>query len=380
MNPRRVLILSLNYYPKFIGGAEVAIKEITDRIPESNIQFDMITMGDGRGVAEEKMSNVNVYRIFFNIGLFQKLLFPFKAHAKAEELNSHKHYDTIWCMMASYAGYAGYLFKKRNPKTKFLLSIQEGEHFGRRSLLSPLFGRIFKAADSIQVISNFLADWARRRGATCPIKVVPNGVDYELFAKKVSDSELATIKSKLGKNRDDIFLVTTSRLVPKNAVNDIISSLSQLPPNFKLLIIGRGPDEAKLKVQVSKLNLSERVTFLGYIPHASLPPYLQASDIFVRPSLTEGLGNSFLEAMAAGLPVIATPVGGIPDFLKDGETGLFCEVRNPRSIAQKVLKLSRDKESCDYMVKQAQKMVQEKYGWERAAGEMKGLFGLTIES
>ena len=102
-----------------------------------------------------------------------------------------------------------------------------------------------------------------------------------------------------------------------------------------------------------------------------MPPYLHISDIFVRPSLSEGLGNSFLEAMAAGIPVIATPVGGIPDFLVDGETGLFCEVNNPHSIAQKVEKLIKDRESRDYIIKNAREMVLQKYSWERVAGEMR---------
>jgi glycosyltransferase involved in cell wall biosynthesis len=101
-----------------------------------------------------------------------------------------------------------------------------------------------------------------------------------------------------------------------------------------------------------------------------MPPYLQISDIFVRPSLSEGLGNSFLEAMAAGLPVIATPVGGIPDFLKDGETGLFCEVDNPQSIAQKVEKLLKDRESRDYIVRHASEMIREKYQWSMIAKKM----------
>jgi glycosyltransferase involved in cell wall biosynthesis len=105
-----------------------------------------------------------------------------------------------------------------------------------------------------------------------------------------------------------------------------------------------------------------------------MPQYLHISNIFIRPSRSEGLGNSFLEAMAAGIPVIATPVGGIPDFLKDGETGLFCEVDNPRSIAQKVEKLLKDKESREYIVKNARKMVEEKYQWEAIAERMKEIF------
>jgi glycosyltransferase involved in cell wall biosynthesis len=166
--------------------------------------------------------------------------------------------------------------------------------------------------------------------------------------------------------------------VVKNAVGDIVKALSYLPNHVKLLILGQGYEEEKLKLEAGKLKPAtdgkSRVSFLGYVPHAEMPKYLQISDIFMRPSLSEGLGNSFLEAMAAGLPVIATPVGGIPDFLRDGETGLFCEVNNPKSIAQKVEKLIKDRESREYIVRQAKEMVEEKYIWESVVREMKKIF------
>ena len=111
--------------------------------------------------------------------------------------------------------------------------------------------------------------------------------------------------------------------------------------------------------------------FAGFIAHEKLPTYLWASDIFVRPSLSEGMGNSFIEAMASGLPVIATPVGGIVDFLRDGETGLFCEVGNPKSIAQKIEKLIKDSESRQYIVENASGMVKDKYDWSLIAKRMK---------
>ena len=113
--------------------------------------------------------------------------------------------------------------------------------------------------------------------------------------------------------------------------------------------------------------LEARVSFLGFVPHDVLPMYLSASDIFIRPSRSEGMGNSFIEAMAAGKPVIATRVGGIVDFLRDGETGLFCEVGNPKSIAQKVEKLMKDRESRDYIIRTASALVTEKYDWSLIA-------------
>lgn len=381
---RRILIFSLVYYPRFIGGAEVAVKEITDRIPSDEIEFDMITMRK-HAPAFERIGNINVYRVGMpwsgvntkssKIFPLSKILFPFLAFLKAIKLQRKNPYDLVWPIMASYAGFATLLFKKIHPKIPIVLTIQEGDNFERRDgLFSPFFRAIFRSADHVQAISNFLAQWSKVKGAKCPVTVIPNGVDMSLFSQDLSIGEASELRNKLNKKNGDIFLITTSRLVLKNGVMDIIESMTGLPASVKLLVLGTGPLEDDLRSRVDDLKLEERVKFLGFIPHRDMPQYLHISDIFIRPSLSEGLGNSFLEAMAAGIPVIATPVGGIPDFLIDGETGLFCEVNNPRSIIQKVEKLIKDKESREYIIRNAKSMVEEKYGWEKISGEMKGIF------
>ena len=86
------------------------------------------------------------------------------------------------------------------------------------------------------------------------------------------------------------------------------------------------------------------------------------------------MGNSFIEAMAAGIPVIGTRVGGIPDFIKDGETGLFCEVNSPQSIAEKVTEYMNNPKRTNKIVETAQKLVREKYDWDLIAEKMKNIF------
>ncbi|MEK7464059.1 MAG: glycosyltransferase family 4 protein [Patescibacteria group bacterium] len=372
---RRILIFSLTYYPRYVSGAEIAIKEITDRISPLEIEFDMITLNGAGEPAFEKIRNISVHRIFGKVGYVQKLMYPFFAFFKALQLNGKNKYDATWSMMASYNSFAALFFKLTHPKTPFLLTLQEGDpipQIKRRALpMWPLFKMIFRKADHIQTISKYLADWALDMKAKCPITVVPNAVDFAFFSTRKSDTELAVLKESLGKRPDDVFIITTGRLVVKNAVADTIDALQYLPANVKFISLGQGFQEKMLKEKAEKLGLKERVQFLGFIPHKDMPQYLHISDIFIRPSLSEGFGNSYVEAMAAGIPVIATPVGGIVDFLKDGETGLFCEVQNPKSIAQKVEKLIKDKESRDYIIKNAEQMVGEKYEWGKIAGEMK---------
>ncbi|MDO8430633.1 MAG: glycosyltransferase, partial [Candidatus Taylorbacteria bacterium] len=339
---RKILIFSLTYYPDFIGGAEVAIKEITDRISPQEIEFDMVTLGSK---AVERIGNINVYRVG-KLNLLNKLLFPISGTFKMISLLRKRKYDAFWAMMVTYSSGCAYIVNILRllcclKKIPIILSLQEGdsqEHIARNwlGLIALSWKLALKRTKHVTALSNYLMEEAKRYGYNGLITIVPNGVDLNLFSQKKSQNELDILKHKFGKRANDIFLITTSRLVEKNAVGDIIDSLSYLPENVKLLILGTGKLENILKNQVEKLKLRERVEFLEYIPHSEMPQYLHISDIFIRPSLSEGFGNSYIEAMGAGIPVIATPVGGIVDFLKDGETGLFCEVRNPRSIAQKV--------------------------------------------
>jgi len=169
-------------------------------------------------------------------------------------------------------------------------------------------------------------------------------------------------------------LITVSRLVLKNAVDDVIKSLKYLSKNVKFLILGSGPDLAKLQELAEELEVKNRVIFLGQIDHKEILKYLKISDIFIRPSLSEGLGNSFLEAMAAGLPVIGTSVGGIPDFLEDRKTGLFCRVRNPQNIAGKVKELLSDNELRRVIIDNGWALVEKKYSWFKISQQMDQIF------
>ena len=376
---KKILIFSTAYFP-FVGGAEIAVKEITDRIQnESSFEYDMITAKiDCKLSNLEKIGNVNVYRIGIGWPILDKYLLAFWGHRFAEKLNKKNNYSAIWSIMASYGGFAAMFFKKRNLKIPFLLTLQEGddlEYINKRvGFFEKYFKQIFSKADYIQAISSYLAKWAKKMGSSCPIKVVPNAVDIDNFNRDFSEDELNKLKSSLGKKEDDIFLIHDGRLVFKNALDDVIKALVHLPDNIKFLSVGTGQDLDKLKKIAKECKVVERVIFIDFVSQKDLVKYLKISDIFVRPSLSEGLGNSFLEAMFVGLPIIGTPIGGIPDFLKDEETGLFCEVNNPKSIAEKVKLLISDNSLRDKLIKNGKKLVIEKYNWDVVSKDMEKIF------
>lgn len=387
---KRVLIFSLAYVP-FVGGAELAVKEITGHVSSSDIEFDLVTLRFDRLLPRtERVGNVTVHRIGFSRSgatindtfhfplSFNKVLFPFLAAWKAFLLHRSRRYDAAWAIMANQAGFAALFFSYLRPSVPFVLTLQEGDPIAhillRVGVLRPLFRQIFRRAAVVTAISNYLADFARQMGATGRVEVIPNGVDVEKFQNTKHKFQtnlkfqILNFKQALGIGDDERVVVTVSRLVHKNGVDTLIEAMKFLPENAKLVIIGAGPLEESLKAKSNKLKA--RVHFLGHIDHTELPHYLALADVFCRPSRSEGMGSAFLEAMAVGVPVVATAVGGIPDFLCHEETGLFAEVDNSESVATQITRFLEDRSFREYIITNARAMVEKRYEWNRIAREM----------
>jgi len=369
MKPK-ILIFSTAYFP-LVGGAEVAVKEITDRL--TDFDFEMLTARIRKDLPVlEEIGRVKVRRLGWGTPL-DKFYLMFRGGAFASRLQRREKYSATWAIMASYGGFAALAFKKKNPRVPFLLTLQEGDDLkeieNKVRFLSGRFKEIFTRADYLQCISNYLAEWAREIGAKAPLEVIPNGVDLDKF-------EAQNSKLKIDKKPEEKIIITTSRLVKKNGVGDLIMALTFLPSHIKLWILGVGPQELLLKDMVRENKLEDRVKFFGLVKPEEVAQYLAQADIFCRPSLSEGLGNSFLEAMAAGLPTIGTPVGGIPDFLREGETGFLCEPENPRSVAEKVFYIidPSNQDEIEKIKIQAEKLVREKYTWTTVSQKMAKIF------
>ena len=377
---KKILIFSTAYFP-FVGGAEVAVKEITNRLGD-DFSFDLITAKMKKDLPKfERIGQVNVYRLGIGHPLFDKLFLAFLGWIKARKLHKQNNYLFSWVIMASFGGLSA-LFTKKICKLPLFLTLQEGDDLeyikNKSKFIRKNFLEIFTQADFIQVISSFLKHWAVRSGAESEIRIIPNGVDFLKFKREESFNR-NEFRKQLGFNEDDKLIITTSRLVKKNGVKDLLKSLSYLENEFKFLILGEGEEKDDLLKISEELNLKNRVYFLGTINHQELPKYLWASDVFCRPSLSEGLGNSFLEAMASGLPVVATEVGGIPDFLHHEENGLFCEVESPESIASRIKEIFSDENLKNKIIANGIKTVQEVYTWDLVASRMSKAFSDLAE-
>lgn len=369
---KKIIIFSLHYKP-YIGGAEIFLEELCKR---SRYDITIITRKGPASLNNfETQNNITIYRVGGN--KYDKYYYPILAYLKAIKLQKKYNFNIVHSIMANHAGLAGMWFSNKT-KLPFLLNLQIGqtdETIKKKSgLFYNLYLKIYKSATKIQAISNFLKDRAIKLGVNSKkIIVIPNGVDMHKFITNFSKKEINEMKQKYNINKNDKVLVTTSRLSKKNGVGDVIDAIKIINnPNIKFIIFGTGELEKELKNKVKTLHLNNQVIFAGHIEHKDLPKYLSIGDIFIRPSLSEGQGISFIEAMACKIPVIATPVGGIPDFLTEGETGYFCEQKNPRSIANTIEKAFKNNN--EEIVNNAYILVKEKYQWDNIIKDIENIY------
>lgn len=393
---KKILIFSLAYYPNQTSGAEAAIKEITDRLDQTEFEFHMVTLRYNSELSKtEKIGNILVHRIglskknpsFEDLGKMpldlNKPLYQLLAPITASQLHKKYKYNAVWAMMAHSAGVPAVIFKMTHHKVKYFLTLQEGDpiEYIEKTMrpLWPLFTRAFTKADKVQAISTFLADWAKKRNVpTNKIELIHNGANPRDLTESASENEIAELKQKLGKKPEDIYLVNTARLVHQKANDDTIRALALLPANIKFLIVGDGPDEQMLKDLTKELNLENRVIFTGRVDRSEITKYRKASDIFVCPSRSEGLGNAFLSAMASRLPVIATQEGGLAEFIFDAQKNLNKEATawavdkdSPEQIVSAVKDILAHPDKVKKITDTARIMVETKYNWDMIAKDMR---------
>ena len=173
------------------------------------------------------------------------------------------------------------------------------------------------------------------------IAIIHNGADTRRFA--APQNARKAIRHALGFSETDFVLIQVARLHPGKGHRVLLEAMRQLlhfHPTLKLICLGEGEEEPQLRAFCKSLGLADGVRFAGY--QHNVPEWLSAADINVLPSFYEGLPLTILEAMAAGLPTVASNVGGIPEAIEDGVSGLLVPPGDPHRLAQALAFLLRD--------------------------------------
>jgi glycosyltransferase involved in cell wall biosynthesis len=204
------------------------------------------------------------------------------------------------------------------------------------------------------------------------VKVVYNGVPA---MASVSEQEAKTVRAELGISESDRVVGAVGSLYPVKGHRYLVAAMAdvlQKAPNTWLLLAGRGELEQELKEEAQRLGIAERVRFLGL--RQDVPKLLAVMDVFVLPSLSEGLSIALLEAMRAGRPVVATRVGGNPELVIEGKTGFLVAAEDAPALAQAILKLLEDSNQAKTFGARARRLVEQQYTLDRMADEYLQLY------
>lgn len=209
------------------------------------------------------------------------------------------------------------------------------------------------------------------------IAVVPNGVDCQRY-RPPSPAEKAAARAWLGLQPATTVMVCVANLLPVKGHRYLLRAVAALPLDIRekltLLLVGYGPLRVTLEKEVETLNLGGAVRFLGKRDSAEVAKILQTADIFVLASLWEGLPNAVLEAMATGLPVIATRVGGIPELIRHGENGILVPPQDVSALSQAMVRLIQDNEWCRLLGSNARKKALSSFSLEEMTARIEKIY------
>lgn len=293
----------------------------------------------------------------------------FTAHKALNKLIGSKEFDIYNAHYASGYGTILRLSKKKPAVLNFWGS--DIYEFPKTSVLHKyILRKNILFADTIVSTSNIMAEKIKEvYPFVDKVKVIPFGVDMEQFPYR----ERSILKPP-------IRFGTCKLLNPIYAIDDMIKAFSIANEvldaegiNSTLDIYGDGESRQELEELVRKLNLSSKVTFHGWITHSSVPAALNQMDIFLLTSISESFGVSAVEAMAVGIPVIATRTPGFQEVIVNKQTGVLVDIQNYHAMAKEMISLAKNNSNYIYYALNGLNRVKEKYDWNKNVADFKAL-------
>jgi glycosyltransferase involved in cell wall biosynthesis len=365
-----VAMISQAYYP-LVGGAERQLAALAPLLRARNVEVSVLTRRYKGLKPFEKIDDVPVYRLPApGPKAVASLLFTLSALALLQRLRPdliHAHELLSPTTTAVLA--------KRISGTPVVAKVLRGGQLGDVAKLKSRFqGRKRLAAqrrhvDAFITISREIDEELANLGIPENRRpFIPNGVDTDRFTP-IAPLDQEALRRRLNLP-EGLIVIYTGRLTPEKRIDQLISiwpQVRKVHPEATLLLLGTGDQEDALKQQAGS-----GIEFRGVVEDVA--PYLKTATLFILPSATEGLSNSLLEAMAAGLPVIATNVGGAPDLITDDYNGHLIPPDNPDALTEATLLLLGDWAKRQQLGQQACLKVLHDYALPQTASKLRNLY------
>lgn len=338
---RKLLFITHNFPPQN-GGIAVYSLEISRGLKAAGVEICVLTPGNKRDAASDPFRIIR----FHEPGILGKarrsaickpILMELKRNRPDLIFLASLHPYGLFVQLAADRAGIPYVVSTHGSDVWRLIRGSSGRGFfawqGRRTLQKA--ARVFSVSRYIAGLAVELAPGIRDP------EVIPNGVDHVLF--QPGESTRAYWSSRSGIELEDHFVICTIAALSRNKNHatalQAVASLLRRKKRVVYLIAGAGPLEQELRSLAQRLDILQHVAFLGSVDHPSVASLLRSSDLFLLPSSKvqgEGFGIAFLEAGACGVPAIGGNTGGIPEVIKDGETGFLVNPEDPEEISQRI--------------------------------------------
>ncbi|MFH1172804.1 MAG: glycosyltransferase family 4 protein [Nanoarchaeota archaeon] len=361
-------ILMINHeFPPLGGGGGNANYYIARELVKLGHSVDIVTSGFS-GLKSETINGFNVHRIKTkrkhetHATTLEMLSFVKNSRKYCKKLMKNKKYDIIQCFFTLPAGLTGFLLTKKF-KVPMVIRMGGSDVPGYDpyrfkllyKLLIPLYKKVWRRADCLVVNSQKLKDLLLK-SKQMKVDIIYNGADSEeLKANRKSDGKT---------------IICISRLVKRKGIDYLLRALKDRK-DFHLIIIGDGEERQNLENLANKLGINSRTEFIGAVEHNGVIKYLNKADIFVLPSFAEGMSNALLEAIANGLPVIVTDVGGSKELVKNN--GVIIQPGNEEQLKDAIEKLLSNEKLRKQMSKESLEIAK-KFTWQNIAKEYENLY------
>ncbi len=378
--------MCLNYeYPPMGGGAGNATKQTAIELSRRGHHIDVVT---SRLPAQSDVAsdgNLVIYRVYsrrqsiHQAGLFGAVSYVFSALFKVRRLAQVHDYDVFHFYFGLPTGilalYVHWVLRK-----PYVVSLRGSDVPGYDNtrlylrplhwLLRPLSNFIWSRATFVTAISNNLKALAHNTSPHLDIVVINNAVHQEIFQRERRMPRVGAVR-----------LICVCRLVRRKGLEYLIRAMQDLMESgIRLEIVGTGEREAQVRSLIEDCGVDTHVSLAGYVPQEGLSDRYGDADIFVLPSLSESFGQVLLEAMSAGLPVIASSVGGIPEIVDHESGGLLIEPASSGAIVTAVKKLSNDPKRRHAMGVYNVQQVKTRFRWSAVAERYENLYYEALRS
>jgi glycosyltransferase involved in cell wall biosynthesis len=364
-----ILIIN-SEYPPIGGGAGNASANLARCFATAGHQVAVLTARYANSPALEESHNLFVHRISAfrhrqdRSGALEQLAFIVAASLYAPRLVREFQPQVVLAFFGVPSGAVAW-FLHRRFGIPYVVSLRGGDVPGFRPydfrlyhrLISPLLRVIWRNASAVVANSKGLRGLAREFDPGIEIPVIPNGVDVREFAvgrRSWSPARLLSVGRVVHQKGLDLGL-------------EALAGLKDLPWDWS--IAGDGPQTAALRERVKQLGLEDRVHFLGWQERDQLAARYREANLFLFPSRHEGMPNALLEAMASGLPVVATRIAGNEELVQEGVTGKLVDAEDVPALKESLRQLISDPYLRKRMGVAARQRVEREYSWESAADE-----------